>query len=254
MYRGLKEEFIRRWEKHFPKADLPIVFYYTDKDDGLPLQQASTEWRCLIRNLIKVRQGTPLRFGPDSIGCAGGIRYCGFSHTLRKNFEYFLSCGIPGELEGERYKKSPEIVREVMARWPKFQAPKKFIVFKRWDKLADSDDPDVVIFFAASDALAGLYTLAGFDEVEDSVIAPFGAGCASIVQNPYLERDSVHPRCVIGMFDPSARPYVSADTLTFAAPMNKFEQMVGNMEESFLITETWGVMRKRMGRSVSPKS
>lgn len=27
------------------------------------------------------------------------------------NFEYFLSCGIPGKLEGERYKKTPELVR-----------------------------------------------------------------------------------------------------------------------------------------------
>jgi len=24
---------------------------------------------------------------------------------------YFLSCGLPGTVEGERYKKSPELVR-----------------------------------------------------------------------------------------------------------------------------------------------
>ena len=49
------------------------------------------------------------------------------------------------------------------------------------------------------------------------------------------------------MFDVSARPYVSADELTFAAPMNKFERMVGNMEESFLITESWKKVQKRSG-------
>jgi len=32
------------------------------------------------------------------------------------HFEYFLSCGIPGKLEGERYKKSPELVKEFRAR------------------------------------------------------------------------------------------------------------------------------------------
>ena len=46
------------------------------------------------------------------------------------NFEYFLSCGIPGELEGERYKKSPEIVLEFMKKAPCFKAPARYTVFK----------------------------------------------------------------------------------------------------------------------------
>jgi hypothetical protein len=50
------------------------------------------------------------------------------------------------------------------------------------------------------------------------------------------------------MFDISARPYVSADELTFAAPMNKFERMIDNMEESFLITESWKIVQKRIGQ------
>jgi hypothetical protein len=73
-----------------------------------------------------------------------------------------------------------------------------------------------------------------------------GSGCSSIVQNPYLEKDSRHPRGVIGMFDSSARPFVAPDELTFAAPINKFTKMVANMEESFLITKTWKVMQKRI--------
>jgi hypothetical protein len=44
---------------------------------------------------------------------------------------------------------------------------------------------------------------------------------------------------VIGMFDISARPCVPRETLTFAVPMNKFISMIGNMEESFLITRSW---------------
>lgn len=38
------------------------------------------------------------------------------------------------------------------------------------------------------------------------------------------------------MFDISARPLVEKDVLTFAAPMKKFQTMVANMDESFLIT------------------
>ena len=74
----------------------------------------------------------------------------------------------------------------------------------------------------------------------------FRAGCGSIVLHPYLEKDAERPRCVIGMFDVSARPYVQKDDLTFAMPMSKFRRMVENMDESFLITSSWEKVRKRM--------
>ena len=95
--------------------------------------------------------------------------------------------------------------------------------------------------------LAGLFTLANFDEAEQiGVIAPFGAGCGTVVLYPYLEQQSAHPRCVLGAFDPSARPYLPANTLTFAVPMKKFVTMVANMDESFLITPTWNEVKKRL--------
>ena len=65
-----------------------------------------------------------------------------------------------------------------------------------------------------------------------------------ITQNLEKEQDS--PRCVIGMFDISARPFVEKDVLTFAAPMKKFQTMVANMDESFLITHSWEKVKKRV--------
>ncbi len=113
--------------------------------------------------------------------------------------------------------------------------------------LDESDEPEVVIFFAKPDVLSGLFTLAGFDTAElNGVIAPFGSGCGTIVQCPYLEKDSENPRAVLGMFDVSARPYVGEDELTLAVPMKKFVTMVENIEESFLITESWKLVQKRI--------
>jgi hypothetical protein len=245
MNKGLKETFLKLWKKHFDGAELPITFYYTD-EEAVPGPPPHAD-RCLIANLVKVRKGSPLRFGKETIGCAGGTRYTGYSETLRPDFEYFLSCGIPGKMEGERYKKSPELVREVMAKAPRVKAPKPYLVFKRWDQLEECDEPEAVIFFATPDVLSGLFTLASFDTAEESgVIAPFGAGCGSIVLYPYLEKDKTNPRGVIGMFDPSARPYVPPDVITFAAPMAKFVRMVEAMEESFLITSTWSKICKRI--------
>lgn len=245
MRSGFKEEFLRVWARYFTGAELPVAFYYTDAETVPgPAEKAD---RCLITSLDRVRRGVPVRFGSADIGCAGGRRYTGYAGNLMPNFEFFLSCGIPGKMEGERYKKSPELVREIMAKAPRLAAPGKYLVFKRWDLLDEGEEPDAVVFFATPDVLSGLFTLASFDTSEPSgVIAPFSAGCGSIVLYPYLEKDRPEPRAVIGMFDPSARPHVPAAALTFAVPMARFARMVGNADESFLITPTWEAIRKRI--------
>jgi hypothetical protein len=104
-----------------------------------------------------------------------------------------------------------------------------------------------VIFTAAPDVLAGLYTLANYDRPDPhGVVAPMGSGCASILQYPLEETNSTNPRCVLGMFDVSARPRVPATTLTLAAPMRRIEEMALNMDESFLITASWQAVRNRL--------
>jgi hypothetical protein len=244
-----KRRFSARWERYFPGAELPLALYYTDEQGrGQPPQPAQGS-RCLICDLSQARAGQSLRFDGDTVRCSGGRRYLGFTQSLRPNFAHFLSCGIPGELEGERYKKSPALVDEYLKHQPPFVAPDKYILFKRWDRLGQEDDPAVVVFFAPPDALSGLFTLANYDELEpQAVIAPFGAGCASIVYHPYRELASEHPRAVLGMFDVSARPCVPAGVLTFAVPWPKFMRMVENMEESFLITGSWDKVRSRVQR------
>ncbi len=243
----IKDKFIKLSKKYFSNAELPITFYYSDTGEQAELVRPGSIARCVIGALAEVRNGRCFSFSADSIGCFGGRRYLGFAERLMPDFEYFLSCGIPGKMEGERYKKSPELVKEIIKNWPNFKAPRSFAVFKRWDNLCQEDDPEVVIFFAQPDFLAGLFTLVNFDESQpEGVITPMGSGCSSIVSYPYLEKDSPHPRAVIGMFDPSARPYVPKDTLSFAVPMKKFVTMIGNMEESFLITNTWKKLQKRI--------
>jgi hypothetical protein len=39
------------------------------------------------------------------------------------------------------------------------------------------------------------------------------------------------------------------DVLTMAIPMKKFVKMIRYMEESFLITDTWGKVRKKIKKS-----
>lgn len=244
----IKERFEGLWQKYFDGAELPIVFFYkNEKPAGFYMAKPATGHRCLIGDLAKARGGKNIVFTGEVIGCAGGQKYLGFSDTLRPEFEYFLSYGIPGKVEGERYKKSPDLVKEVMKKQPTFSAPGPFIVFKRWDRLEESDYPEVVIFFGRPDVISGVFTLTNFDEADpNGVFAPFAAGCASIVQYPYIENKSAKPRAVLGMLDVSARPCVPAEVLTLAVPMKKFVRMVGNMEESFLITDSWRKVKRRI--------
>jgi len=247
MSKHITEKFILLWKKYFDGAELPLIFYYTNEEGHARLVEPDSVPGCVIGILSEARKGRSLCLNADSVGCPGGKRYLGFTEGIMPDFEYFLSYGIPGKLTGERYCKSPELVKEIMKRSPTFKAPGRFIIFKRWDKLEESDDPEVVIFFAEPDVLSGLFTLARFDETEqNAVFTPFGSGCSTIVQYPYLERDSARPRGVIGMFDPSARPFVPNNVLTFSVPMNKFVRMIENMEESFLITDSWRRIQKRL--------
>jgi hypothetical protein len=166
---------------------------------------------------------------------------------MRQNFEYFLSCGIPGEMEGERYIKTPEMVKGIMNKMQTIPTEGKNIIFKRWDKLDELDEPEGVIFFAIPDVLSGLFTLANFDQEEgDGVIAPFGSGCSSIIYRSWLENLKENPKAILGMFDCSARTCVPKDTLSFSMPMKKFLTMIENMDESFLITDTWKAVKKRI--------
>jgi len=244
---GLKQQFAERWTKYFPGAALPIAFYYAEDPGQAPVHRVTEGQHCFVNDLAAIRQGKSLSFATTSVACFGGKSYLGFSQALMPNFEFFLSCGIPGKLEGERYKKSPELVKELLNHVPTFTAPAKHIIFKRWDALEETDEPQVVLFFAKPDVLSGLFTLANYDEpTNEAVFCPMGAGCSTIVQYPLLEAKSDRPRAVLGMFDVSARPGVDADTLTFSVPIQKFERMVANMDESFLITDSWKKIRSRL--------
>jgi hypothetical protein len=250
MDNATKENFITLWQKYFNGAELPIVFFYTDNEKAAPKVEAPKGQRCIIADIARARKGKSILFTVESVGCFGAKKSLGFPRDIMPNFEHFLSCGIPGMMEGERYKKTPELVKQVVETSPVPKAPSPYAVFKRWDKLDEGDNPEVVIVFGTADVISGLFTLSNYDEADpNGVFSPWGAGCASIIMFPYFEKDAKRPRGVLGMFDVSARPFVPADVFTFAAPMNKFLAMVNNMEESFLTTASWKKVQKRIAKT-----
>ncbi|MBN2735240.1 MAG: DUF169 domain-containing protein [Methanomicrobiaceae archaeon] len=247
---SLRDRFFTLWEKYFYGAELPITMEFRDGPGDYEIVPPPKGWRCLICQFAKARNGAPLAFNKDSVTCMGGLRYSGYSHQLPPHFRYFLSSGKEGIIEGERYKKTPEIVDEWEKLIPKHPPHKNYLHVKRWDKLTEKDNPEVVVFFARPEVMSGLFTLANFDQsIPNGVICPMGSGCSSILLYPWLEQQKDDPKVILGMFDPSARKCVPIDVLTMAFPMKKFEKVIGYMEESFLITNTWATVQKKIKRS-----
>ena len=107
----------------------------------------------------------------------------------------------------------------------------------------------MIICFAGADELTGLVGLAGYARAEDAIICPFGPGCGVMVSRALEEGRTAQPRGVLGLFDPSARPCVRADELSFSAPLALWVEMLGNAEESFLQTKTWATVRRRVEKT-----
>jgi uncharacterized protein (DUF169 family) len=247
-----RDHFTALWQNYFPGTELPITFEFRNASGAVNKLPQPDSWRCLICQISRARNGTPQVLDARSITCRGGLMYTGYSHERPPDFRYFLSHGKPGGVAGERYKQSPEIVDAWEKLIPFFPSKGKDLVVTRWDQLTEVDNPEVVIFFARSEVMSGLFTLANFDRSDpNGVICPMGAGCSSIIYYPWLEQQKEDPKAVLGMFDPSARPCVPLDILTMAFPMKKFVRVIGYMGESFLITRSWETVKKKIERSAA---
>ncbi len=229
----------------------PLASFYSDDKPGKGLSPKEKGHVCMFALLKRAREkGETVYFDADHAGCFGGGYYMGFRDMPMPKIEYFLSCGIPGEMEGERYIKTPEIAREYFASVQPRKSPAKYCLFKRLDRLPAAEEPEVVIFFASPDLLSGLFTLTNYaTERMDAVRIPFSSGCGAILSHPLKEAEKENPQAILGLFDVSARPFVGPNILTLAMPTKLFLSLLDNQEESFLITKSWQKVRERIAKS-----
>ena len=129
------------WQTYCPGAELPITFEVGEDTGTTEKAKTPASWRCFVCDLARVRKGTSLVFDKTSVTCSGGLLYMGFETQRSENFRYFLSSGKPGVVEGERYKKSPELLMRSLPVMSALPVEGKSYTFKRWDKLADGGQP-----------------------------------------------------------------------------------------------------------------
>ena len=149
--------------------------------------------------------------------------------------------------EVEHYKKTKEMVIDYVDSLKISLTDKPYLNFVRVDKLENWDDAEALIFFATPDMLSGLCTWAFYDNNDsDAVTTQFASGCSSIITFAIDENRSGGRRCFLGMLDPSARPLVPADELTFTIPMSRFKEMLTTMNDSALYQKAFSALKRRI--------
>jgi hypothetical protein len=257
----------------------PVAIVWTDRKPDNALEFREGVWGCVMWLFAKVaREGKTAVFSRETTTCTGGAMGLGFGrpferHAVRTEtgFCSFLSNGIEGAVdkaayekiigeadarnkkvltEGERFLKSPEVVKKFLANLPVYDAPCGYIVMKPVHEVADGENVRSIVFVANADQIAALSILANFAtaNIRDGVIVAAGAaGCQAMGVCTYAEGESDTPRAVVGLTDLSARKAVRTtlgkDVLTFSVPLALYWEMEENVPESFLELDLWKELR-----------
>lgn len=251
----------------------PVAIIWSDEKPEGAMQFQKDKWGCVMMLFAQVAKGKTAVFDRETFACFGGGVGLGFSNQYKNFFGgeecffRYLSTGNETVMDdmksdvvdeaiwrreatddfihGERYVKTPELVRRFVENMPIIDVPAKYVIFKPLkDVDEDIDKPVVIVFPVNPDQLSALVVMANYArEVNDNVYAPFAAGCQSIGIFAYKETESENPRAIIGLTDISARNYTTRqlgkDILTFAVPTKMFHEMEENVEGSFLQRESW---------------
>ena len=212
-----------------------VALIWSDQPPEKAMQFKAGKWGCIMWLIAGAARGKTAVCDRETFGCFGGGVGVGFGNQYlnfpggEECFCHFLSSGNQGWQEGrqaaervrpylrkesydnfvygERYIKTPELVRQFIAGLPMIDIPSKYVMFKPLAEIeAAAEQPRVVILFADPDQLAALVVLANYSRGDnENVIIPYAAGCQTACLYPYREAASKKPRAVVGLTDLSAR-------------------------------------------------
>ena len=231
------KQFIQDFREAFgQKAALPLLFGYSNQ----PVADTERIPGCFFKGLQAARDGVPVSLSAEVIACGGGKLYTGFTDMPER---------VPGFVSlKEKYKKTPQMVVDYVEGLGMKRVEKTFLNFVRMDKAESFENFEGIMFYATPDMLSGLCGWAFFDtNATDAVVTQFGSGCSTVVSMTIVENARQGQRCFLGLFDPSVRPYVGPNELSFTIPMSRFKSMMETMKECFLFdSHAWKKVKARL--------
>jgi uncharacterized protein (DUF169 family) len=222
-----------------------------EKNNQIDWQKVFGQFSCAMGHIWRARKKKSVAyFSAERFGCPGGAFWLGFNKPQVETIIHYVSTGIPDRMEGELYCDSPQALRKIFDHVDPRPAPRKYCVIKPMTAHTKDETPELVIFFARPESLCGLHQLAAFVTNDPEVVAsPWGAACGNIAAWPLHYLDKKQNRAVIGGWDPSARKFFKTDELSFTTPYPMFRDMVERHDQSFLTTDTWATVQKKIARS-----
>ena len=257
----------------------PVAVIWSDTKPDKALSFVPGRRGCLMSLFAQAARGRIAAVSRETFGCNGGGVGAGFGNCFVNSpggiegFSHFLSNGIRGcsncrelktiadsihnpelkenFLNGEGYRKTPEMVKEFIENLPVTDIPCRYVLFKPLSEVTPDEVPRIIIFVANPHQVSALITLANYRHGGlERVIIPASAGCHQVMLLPYKEMASQNPRAVLGLTDPSARRQVmhvlGDDVLTFAVPYTMFNEMEADAPGSFLSRSTWKSIEARL--------
>ena len=231
------KEFIENFVEAFGStAQLPLVFGYSDT----AIAETNKIGGCFFKGLQEAREGNGVSLSAEVIGCGGGKLYTGFA-DMPEYVPNFVSLK-------EKYKLTPEMVADYIDGLELKKTSKRYLNFQRIDKMESLEWVEGVLFYANPDMLSGLCGWAFYDNNHnDAVVARFGSGCSTVVSMTVAENARQGHQCFIGMLDPSVRPWVGENELSFTIPMSRFTEMMKTIRQCFLFdAPAWQRLKARM--------
>lgn len=229
----------------------PLGIAYVENAPADSLTPApGTNHACIINYLRMARtKKTCVHFSSEVKTCMGGWVYLGYQLPAPERIVHFVTTGWQGG-EGERYLPSPDSMRRFLNDIDIQPAPAPFCEVKPLSLFKEGEEPLLAAFHCRGETLTGLSMLAGFAlDDHEAVTMPFGSGCANIFAWPLHYRRKGQKKAVIGGADPSCRPFMGVDELSFTVTFDVLEGMLEAYPRSFLMGKTWAGVRRKIEKS-----
>ncbi|MBQ5727849.1 MAG: DUF169 domain-containing protein [Mailhella sp.] len=189
-----------------------------------------------------------VHFTADVKGCPGGWSYLGYTVPAPPFINHFVTTGLP-DREGEHYLPSPASMERFFADCPIPPAPAPFCMAQPLSMYGEAG-AQLVAFHCRAEELTGLHMLTGFAlDDHNACVFPFGAGCSNLFSWPLHYQRTGQRKAVIGGADPSCRPFMKHDELTFTVTADILNAMIDAVPASFLTGKTWAAVRQKIDKS-----
>ena len=235
----------------------PVKGFYPKRQTAADQQTSSSSeisWiSCVLSKVRRARmEKSAAYFDNEHYGCLGGAFFMGFKKSYEEFEPFLLSTGIPGNLEGERYVKTPEVGQRFYETFDPPPASGKYLVIQPLSCFKKNERPELVVFFATNEIISGLHGLTVFltSEIE-AVQTPFGVGCCTLVSWPRKLLLKGEKKAIIGGFDATCRKYLRKDEVSFTISFELFLEMLDEWQESVLGTEYWSHVVKKIKKGKS---